>query len=186
MVTADALAAIVLSTILRWTPAAAAVPHVDYAELAADVAAAVVAEGPIWPSDTSGRRTAILLAAIAYWEGARFAAYVDNLDCNRWATTPAALRSAEARRLLAFGHCDGGNAYSLWQIHPQTWRTPGRGVLVVTGDMLADRRTAARVALVMARSSFEAFGDLSGYTGERGAADHPKARKRERFAARYW
>ena len=185
------LAAWTLSLIKLWTPAVASVPHVPYEELAQDVAGVVLEEGPIWLSpemvvsrESEERRTSALLASLGYWEGGRFAAYVDSLECVEWSRQRPSVRSAEARRLLAFGDCMGGIGYSLWQVIPVTWQE-GTRVEHFTPDRLWSRREAARAALLIARSSYRARGNLSGYTGEP-EDTHPKADVREAFARRYW
>lgn len=105
--------------------------------------------------------------------------------------------------LLAAGSCDGGWAYTMWQIHPYSpdWNEgivllddgrewsyaqylhDGRQHDIIKGkDMTTNRQTAARVALHMLRRSLGPKGEngLCGYTGEGG--DCHKAALRENFA----
>jgi hypothetical protein len=186
----------------KWPTALHEVPHADYDGVAWDIAKVVEQEGPIatrekTPDGPWGpERSVVFLAALGYWEGARFAAYVDEGKCNDWMAeawkTPVRVPdkktgvatvypnfkvlTAEARKLIAFGDCDGGHAYSLWQVWPHG---------DFTADRLRERREAARAALLKARQSFALRGNLSCYTGEL-ATNHPMADQRERFAARFY
>jgi hypothetical protein len=104
--------------------------------------------------------------------------------------------SAEARKLLSMGNCDGGFANSMWQIHDeggivldgQGWRhVNGAKDLesAFTGEtMRADRKAAIRVALHMVRQSLLAHAGLCQYTGEPGPC--PKGALRLSFASRWW
>jgi len=162
---------------------------VDYAELARDLALvsqeAPLARGP--------RFTGALLAALAFFEGA-FLSYVDDGSCNsdRWRLQAYAKHITWSTKI-----CDAGNAFSLWQIHPEggvvftangEWEHRGAFDAmgrardgVITGKMLTiDRITAIRVALAFVRKSYRVTGGLVGYTGEPGP-NYPKARARERF-----
>jgi hypothetical protein len=180
----------------KWAPALKEVPHVPYDEVAADISAAINDEGPIGGPASTPERSGILLAGLGYFEGSRFAAYVDDGSCNRWTALAMehpirrpdsktgivtvfpnySVLPAEARALIRHGDCDGGKAFSLWQVWPKGEFTPER---------LAVRREAARAALLIARASYKARGNLSCYTGE-GPDVHPKADERERFAARFY
>ena len=170
--TSTELATYLVAIISHWAPAA--VPSVPVEDVARDIAAAVTTSGPVWPGERGEKRSAVLLASLAYWEGARFAAYVDRLDCNRW-QAPGARKPVEAQHLLPFGHCDHGKAFSLWQIWP---RDDERAAM-------SDRFYAATRALELVKASYAARGNLSAYSGESADA-HPKADIRERFAARYY
>lgn len=172
MIDPQAIAAHLLAIVLGWTPAT--IPHVTPGELVPDIAAVLAEEGPAIPGDETGQKTAVMLAGLAYFEGARFASYVDTGACN----------DGTAGKLIAYGHCDQGHAFSLWQVHPLTWRD-GKRVEAFDSARLRNRHEAARAALLLIRSSYRARGNLSGYTGE--AADtHPKADEREAFARRFW
>jgi hypothetical protein len=197
-VTAD-LTDDLLGVMNKWTPAIPVVPHADYEAVASDIAFVVHEFGNVWPGGdpvVMARRSGVLLATLAYWEGARFAAYVDDGRCNDWMAE--AMRNpirrpdskthvatifpnyaaipAEGRTLIHYGDCDGGHAYSLWQVWPKG---------EFTAEKLRTRRDAARAALLIARASFKLRGNLSGYTGE-SAKVHPKADEREQFARRYY
>ena len=75
MIDPQAIAAHLLAIVLGWTPAT--IPHVTPGELVPDIAAVVAEEGPAIPGDETGQKTAVMLAGLAYFEGARFASYVD-------------------------------------------------------------------------------------------------------------
>ena len=191
-----------LAAMNKWPTALHEVPHADYDEVAWDIAKVVDQEGPITTREKvpggpwSQERSVVFMAALGWWEGARFAAYVDDGRCNDWMAMALAhpirrpdsktgistlfpdfrVLSPEARRLIAFGDCDSGHAYSLWQVWPHG---------DFTADRLRERREAARAALLKARQSFALRGNLSCYTGE-SATNHPLADQREQFAARFY
>lgn len=143
-----------------WAPAR--IPSVDLSALATDIATV---------SDTP--RDAVLLASLAYFEGARFASYVDDGSCNDFAWRA----SASGRRLMEVGGaCDGGRAFTLWQIHPDGISIDGEKVM--GARLLADRRYAASVALTLAHAD----PSLCAYAGESGFC--PKAATRLAFAER--
>lgn len=153
-----------------WTHGVASEPVASYDDIADDIASAVALH-----------EDAVLLAGLGYWEGARYAAYVDGYSCN----DPVWRASEEGRRLMrTWGDCDRGNAYSIWQIHPIVDRSSKLYAICnieMVGPM-GSRYNAARCALAIARSSVESTGTLSGYTGEspfEGA--HPKADERLNF-----
>lgn len=150
-----------------WPPALAAVPSVPYRDIAEDIA-----------SVTSDPNDAVLLAALGYFEGARYAQYVDDYSCN----DPKWVRSTEGIRLTHWGTCDHGLAHSIWQIHPQDDRSSPTHGLCST-EAVSTRVGAARCALDMAHRSLAATGNLSYYTGEWGES-HPKAAERLEFAKR--
>jgi len=116
-------------------------------------------------STTASAPEALLLASLAFHEG-RFRAYVDEQQCN----DPIWRASRDGRIAMASGgDCDGGWAYSLWQIHPLDARTTARE--------LRDRRAAARIALTIARRG------PCAYTGESGPC--PKGETRWRVVRAY-
>jgi hypothetical protein len=165
----EALRRYVLSIMQGWTPAVK-IETVPLEDLAADIAAVAAADKPAWPGDTTGRRTAVLLAGLAYFEGARFAKYVDDGTCNE--------PGFRAHNPLAHhGTCDHGKAHSLWQIHEITLLEPREEADAVS---LADRRFAAHIALRLARQSIAATGGLRNYTGE-WDGPCPKADERLQF-----
>ena len=163
---------VVLGTISKWAPSMSEVPHVPYGDLADDISGVVTEEGAIGgPVDTL-EKSAILLAGLGYFEGARFATYVDDGSCNAWMSEAMkhpirrpdsktgivtlfpnyGVLPAGARVLIRHGDCDAGRAHSLWQVWPKGEFTPER---------LAIRREAARAALIIARASYKLRGDLS-------------------------
>jgi hypothetical protein len=201
----DRLTHHVLSVMLGWRHAAFELPVVDHTELARDIATAVINEPltfdelggvcrPIasatdgfrhckWRMDgswsTDGSK-AVLLTAVAYWEGSRYLEYVDNGDCNNkiWRKSP------EGARLMHMGgDCDGGHAYSLLQIHPITNAKNVLGKLCGHKAVAGSRAGAFRCGLEMMRRSMTVDGTLSEYTGESLYGDkHPKADERLNFA----
>ena len=166
---------------------------------------------PLFPGDGLRDQTAVLVAGVAFFESG-YSGFVDRGDCNdhSWRhpslTGPDAVTPEEFKKrktLLATSGCDGGWAYSDWQIHPfdYAWREgivlldddrawmfsadvrDGEEHEIIAGkDMIADRRQAARVALHMLRRALgpTGQGNLCGYTGERGYC--PKAEARLQFA----
>ena len=166
----DELCAYVLTVMQGWPPPykLGTVPLPDVAASIADVAAH---DAPAWPDDTTGARSAVLLAALAYFEGDRFASYVDDGTCNK---PGFRLHDARAR----YGTCDGGLAHSLWQIHEIELADP---LEVASATTLTDRTFAAHIALRLARQSLAATGTLQNYTGE-WSGPHPKADERLKFA----
>lgn len=167
----------------NWTPAVKQVPAVAPGEVAWDIARAVVHE----PEDpgrcptvkaTDGRKRclwgaagwnsdhakAVLLAAVGYWEGARYAKNVDDGSCNDpvWRADPA-----NAPLIHITGNCDGGRAHSIFQIWPRVGSVHDSPINASCDkDAVAVRYTAARCALQILRMSMMQSGDLTGYTGE--------------------
>jgi hypothetical protein len=131
-------------------------PHVGSARrgsIARDVAVVSLAEPRAFDDDADGHKTALLLLSLADHES-HFATWVDDGSCN----DPA--WRAEHPALLAGKDCDGGHAFTIFQLH-------------VLGDsvelgraLIRDRRAAARAALAVARASLESGRGLCGYVGE--------------------
>ena len=198
----DTLAGFTLDVMLGWRHAASALPVIDYAGLSRDIATAVILEpaafddmhapckqvgseldprrcrwaSSFWSADNA---KATLLAAVGYWEGSRYAEYVDAGQCNdrSWRKTP------EGAWLMKLGgDCDGGHAFSLWQIHPIA--KPANVLFdLCNARVVAKRMPAARCALEMLRRSLAADGTLGEYTGESlYGAKRPKADERLNFA----
>jgi len=168
---------------MNWTPAPKQVPAAFLPEVAWDIARAVVHE----PEDpghcatvkaTDGRRRclwgvpgwnsdhakAVLLAAVGYWEGARYAKSVDDGSCNdpAWRADPA-----NATLIHLTGNCDGGRAHSIFQIWPRVGSAHDSPINASCDkDAVAVRYTAARCALQILRMSMMQSSDLTGYTGE--------------------
>jgi len=177
-----------LEAMLAWAPPSTiAQTHSteSYPQIASDVVDVALDPGEpaLWADDADKSRTVTLLATIAYFEG-HFWPYVEAGVCND--------ERLRADPVLRNGGCDGGRAYSLWQIHPVRnmvlldnglWgRAVGDSDRVITGDkLLADRKLAARTALHFLRASLRRDGTLCEYTGER-RPNCPKADRRLRFA----
>ncbi len=144
----------------------AGLPTADYEDVAHDIASVV---------DLGNDAT--LLATLAYME-CGFAQFVDDWECN----DPAWRASPEGQSIMGGKSCDGGAAYSIWQIHPIIDTT---SPLYATCSLwaISTRPGAAKCALAIARSSMEATSSLQNYTGEWGD-DHPKADRRLDMANR--
>jgi hypothetical protein len=132
-----------------------------YGSIAADVGAVAEELEPKSP-----RRAAVLLVALAFMEGG-LAADVDTGPCYR--------------PLLSSPRCDGGAAFSLWQIRLGAGSTSEGW----TGaDLQGDRRKAARVALRMAWRSIRACSRRGHDAGLRAYASGSCDRGQEASAAR--
>lgn len=191
------ITAYLVAAMLSWSPAKDHAPDTEaettarYTAIADDIAAVVQdsSEGAIFKDDPAKARTALQLAGVAFFES-RFWSYVDTGKCND--------REWRAKQPTSTSLCDGGLAWSLWQIH--TRFTNGRAAVLdgiaLDGDgwkhdssgfvgkqLLADRKLAARVALHMLRASLARGGTLCGYTGETGPC--PKAVARLSLAKAY-
>jgi hypothetical protein len=165
------LTAYVLAAILGWTrPHATPRDAADAAWLsgiASDIAEVSQQEEPLFADDVSHARTAILLASVARFESS-FAPWVDAGLCNdkTWRDGNLAVHHGST--------CDGGHAFSLWQIHPYAGPS---------GEaMIGDRRVAIREAIARMRVSLATRGDLCWYTGEPASGECPKAELRLRTA----
>jgi hypothetical protein len=87
----DDLTTDILKVMNKWP--VARIPHANYEDVASDIALVVHEFGNVWPGGepiAQAHKSGILLAALAYWEGARFAAYVDDGRCNEWMTAAMA------------------------------------------------------------------------------------------------
>lgn len=193
-----------------WPKGSKELPTADLNDVASDIAAAVGIEpttveivtsktcstvkGSDWCFWGEGLNSdgakGLLLASLAYWEGSRFADYADRSLC----TDKTWRASKEGRRFMHLGgDCDGGHAFSLWQIHPiEAKDAKGSHIDGVcdrehVGPGMYDgvdginRYGAARCALELARESIATRGNLMQYTGEIGYV-HPKADERLEFA----
>ena len=172
---------------------------VAYADVARDIAWVSLENDPLpaLRGATCARGT-VLVATFAYFEGGLLA-YVDDgrVNSGKW-------REQAFKNGITWSPniSDDGEAYSLWQIHPEkgiiltpngewTWnegpatdvqglRKPG----VITGpDLTKNRRLAIRVAIAFLRKSIRLTHGLVGYTGETRATGFGKANVRELFAA---
>ena len=167
-----AVADYLLTVMNDWPHTLKAVPSVPYRDVAESIATV-----------TSDPKEAVLLAALGYFEGARYAVYVDSLACN----DAAWIKTAEGKRLSGWGTCDRGptdrigRAHSLWQIHPVEDRSSPNYAVCNQKVIDSSREDAARCALALAKSSLKETGNLSYYTGEWNGP-HPKADQRYEFA----
>ena len=187
-----------LDTMMGWPKGARDLPVADVTDIANDIAAAVSSEPtavelttgkscytirgsdrcfwqPEWNTDGA---KAVLMAALAYYEGSRFAGYVDTNLC----TDKTWRKSENSKRTMHMGgDCDGGAAHSLWQIHP--FQLPNSKHYPICAKDVVDgsRFNAARCALELARQSMVNRNNLSGYTGE-DMYIHPKADDRLNWA----
>jgi hypothetical protein len=191
----------VLTVMTSWPKGSKELPTADCFDVASDIAAAVIGEPAavemvtgkpcstvrgsdrcFWGSglDSDGAKS-VLLAALAYWEGTRFAAYADESLC-----TDKAWRASETGRHFMHigGDCDGGHAWALWQIHPiEAKDVKGSHIdgICDVEHVSESRFGAARCALELARESMAQRDNLAQYTGEIGGY-HPKADERLDFA----
>jgi len=134
------------------------------------VAELLQGETPIWSDDTTGARTGLLLMHVAFHE-TRFRGYVWDGRCN----DDAWRKGAEGVQLLRLGTCDGGHAYSPWQVHPERGFyltfdgsdvNPFHGELKIDATSIKDPKVAAVAALHMLRRSVRLTNSLRYYTGE--------------------
>jgi hypothetical protein len=162
----DALKEYLLNTMRAWAPADNQPDHdtSNYESIAEDIAVVVLGrdEPAFWEDDTSKAKSALLVCSIGYWEG-HYWRFVDDGHCNN----PRWLKSREGVRLTGpKATCDGGHAYSIFQIHADRggialhYNEDDNGNLVgagygyhydvptepfVTGhDMIFDRKAAVR------------------------------------------
>ena len=148
-------------------------PHVDEARrtsIANDIATVTLSEERAFKDDANGQKTALLLTSIADHEtGRSWAAWIDDGSCNR-----SGWRAAH-QKLMKKWDCDGGQAFSMWQLHVAP--THGR-------TMAVNRQEAIRTALQYIRASFKLNGTLCAYTGER--RPHCRLAEHRLEAARKW
>jgi hypothetical protein len=139
-----------------------------YAVALADVLTSSVIRA--WADDADGHRTGLLLASVALNES-RLRGYVADCHCN----DPSWRVSAESGQLMRLGTCDGGHAFTVWQMH----LPPDQQHAACT-----DPKIAATYALQRLRVSLGAWKSLRGYTGETDD-EAPKAKVRLSLAAEY-
>jgi hypothetical protein len=201
------LAAYLQGLMAAWPHAAPSVPVVDFCAFARDLATVVLREPPAWERarlrDPDHSKTAVLLLTLAYWEGSRFAAYVDEDLCS----DDAWRKSGEGRRLMHLGgDCDGvwtaahgvkrvvASAHSSFQIHAGALWPDGEST---TRENLGERQWAMHIALRIARASLkrhgsdegtaaDRMGTLADYTGEWDQPHHPAADVRLAWAQKQW
>jgi len=188
----ESLAAYTLSVMNDWPPSIIA--HADYGKIAHDIAAASLERPSSEPP-----ADAVLLAALGYFEGARYASYVESWECNdpEWRKTgfdTGPLHHPRERGVLApetsvwlsselmhvGGDCDGGRAHGIFQL----WYAvdPSAPLYVFCSkDALEggqNGQAEARCALEIARTD----SSLCGYAGERASEGCPKGEVRRKFA----
>jgi hypothetical protein len=181
------LTSYILESMTRWAPPSTIVGSHDtksFPSIARDIVNVVLDPGEpaLWKNDENKTKTAVLVATVALFEG-HYWKYVEDGTCNA---------KDRSNPVLKNGTCDGGAAYSLWQVHPVrglilfdngTW---GRAIDshrddVITGEkLLADRVLAAKTALHFLRASLKRDGTLCEYTGEKRVCK--KAQQRLDFA----
>lgn len=202
----DALKAYLLDTMRVWAPAQNQ-PEQDisnYESIAEDITTGMLSreEPAFWKDDTTKGKSALLVTSIGYWEG-HYWKFVDDGRCNsaKW------LKSREGARLTGpKATCDGGHAYSIFQIHPDRggialdYDEDDDGNLVgegygyhydrpsapfVTGtDMIFERTKAVRAVIHMLRPAVAAGNNLCEYTGE--ARPCTKGKERLEWALKWW
>lgn len=205
----DKLKQYVFNAMTEWAPAKD-MPDQDTSNfdgIAEDITTVVLddSEPALWVDDTSKGETATMVATIGLWEG-HYWRYVDDGRCNSksWRESHAGKHLTGPRAT-----CDGGHAYSIFQIHPdrggvvlttreiETAEGPkvvGDGYTYhfmapdepyITGrDLIQDRTKAVRVALHMLRKAVQLHNNLCAYTGESGEC--PKGKERLDWAMKYW
>ena len=195
------LQAYLLAAMISWVPIHS---HVANGELEADVIARYeataqdIAETALDPSEAktlwAGKdgvvKDALLLAAVASIEGG-FQKFVDDGTCNR-----------PDYRADQRGGCDGHTAWTIWQIHTMGGLRIGGDYLTSVAydqlnarqhpelflrgpDLIASRKTAAKVALHIMRASFRDGGSLCIYAHEFCHGDIPKSTYRQARALNY-
>jgi hypothetical protein len=130
--------------------------------------------------------TGLVLMSLAFHEG-RFRQYVDKGWCN----DPVWRKSAEGIRMMRAGPCDGGHAYTIFQIHPERgvhlywdWHGTRAGMysgihewgfdpskegdeVIFSGEeLIEDRSRAVVTALHMVRQALRSGTGLCRYSGE--------------------
>lgn len=191
------LVAYILTAMLSWVPLHSLTTYGETEEqassrlhsIASDIAFVALDpnEPPVFARGDGRMKTALLQAAIASLETG-YQKFVDDASCNRadW--------HADRR-----GNCDGGHAWSLWQVHifgngyifkddgtlgtamtSSAWLSSHPEEVVIKGpQMVADRKVAVRVAQRLERTSLLQYHSLCGYSGEScEEGRHPKAKAR--------
>lgn len=198
----EALTKYILSAMISWTPVHSLTAYGEtedqvrarFEAIARNIASvsADPNEEAIFSGQAPRVRTALLLASIGSFEGG-WQRFVEEGNCN--------LAGFKADRR---GDCDGGHAFTSWQIH-----IAGGGFLYVGGrltnklyaasyakdhpdeiidghKLVSDQKLAIRVAkdLIIETKSHDCT--LCGYSGESTFGDHPKADARLNRAKDYW
>jgi hypothetical protein len=202
----EALKDYLLSAMREWAPAQNQ-PEQDtsnYEDIAGDIAAGMLLkeEPAFWKDDANKGKSALLVTSIGYWEG-HYWKFVDDGRCNssKW------LKSREGARLTGpKATCDGGFAYSIFQIHADRggialdYDEDDDGNLIGTGygyhydrpsapfvtgrDMIFDRKRAVSAVIHMLRPAVAAGHNLCEYTGE--SRPCKKGKERLDWALKWW
>jgi hypothetical protein len=202
----DALKQYLLNTMHEWAPAANQPDHdvSNYESIAEDISTCILTheEPAFWKDDRNKGKSALLVISIGYWEG-HYWKFVDDGLCNK----PKWLKSKEGARLTGpKATCDGGHAYSIFQIHPDHggialhYEEDDDGDLIGTGygyhydrpgapfvtgqDMIADRKRAVLAVMHMLRPAVAANNNLCEYTGE--ARPCTKGKERLEWMQKWW
>ena len=191
----ERLAAYTLGVMNDWPRAL--IPGADYASIAHDIA-----EASLEKPSSDPHADAVLLAALAYWEGARYSDYVDRGACNdeSWRrygvdigpSHMSRFEDGDPRQMVAShrtnlwtaqelmhvgGDCDGSRAHTLWQIWPATDPSSPRYDVCRLDVISTSRRDAAFCALMIGRAD----PSLCSYTGEKPSLGCDKAELRFNF-----
>ncbi len=200
----EALITYIFTAILSWCPLATyfvpygetpAAAQARMHQIAEDIVTVAMdaSEPPVFAGPTGRIKTALLNAAIPSKETS-FQTFVEEGKCNERGY------HADLR-----GNCDGGTAWSFWQIHifgggyillddgtlssrdamPRI--ASARPDVVINGPrLIADRQIAARLAQRLERSTMKSYGSLCAFSGEPCNGRHPKADARLERAMDYW
>jgi hypothetical protein len=200
----EAFIAYILTAMLAWCPPQTY--YVPYGEsvddatarlksIAEDIALVAMdaAEPPVFAGQTGRLKTALLEAAVGSMESS-YQRFVGEGLCNK-----------PGYRADRRGDCDGGRAFTYWQmwvfnggyilLGDGTLSAPrwlpqlaqSRPEIVIRGpELLSDRPTAVRVAQRIMRKSMRESGSLCAYSGEPCEGLHPKADVRLDRAQAYW
>jgi hypothetical protein len=183
------VAAYLVEAMTTWTPVRYHAPKTEadvrayYMTIAMQVVTVARDESALFKDDDDRVRTSTQIVALGAYEG-NFISWVDDGSCN-----DSVWRNKHTD-LLRAGDCDGGHAWSTWQIHVNqgiTLTADGLFTYDAKGwqglDLAKDRLKPIRVAIHIVRASFKSTGSLRGYTGE--GKDTPKAIARTK-RARDW
>lgn len=198
----DALRAYLLESLRAWMHEKSTNDNdlARYTSTADAVAAVALTETPAWDADINHAKTAIVVLGLG-WMETRDREYVERGWCNNLSraddgtVTPYKWRKSKngISVMSVGGACDGGYAYSRWQLHPEGGLAfskndvrhyldvPGVSPAdIITGEKLIEsKEIAARVAWRIVRRSIRAGAGLCQYSGEPGPC--PKADLRLKF-----
>lgn len=166
-----------LAAMRAWVPVAGGgereATEARYASIAADAAATAEAEEPLFKGEHGVAKTALLLVSVARYES-NFLASVDEGrkrgdGGKSWCLTQVLFPGDDAHRSLVVE--DGKYRWS----HDAAEGWTGK-------DLVDDRRKCFAAALAIARDSYRACGNLSGYTSGHCSRTEKKALIREGLA----